>query len=69
MTRSKRRASAWRPSAGPIRACAPHLVELQLKPAINIKARFGLVTIANKAEALFLPEIRKLINTVMRAGR
>lgn len=51
-----------------IRACAPHLVELQLKPAINIKARFGLVTIANKAEALFLPEIRKLMNTVMRAG-
>lgn len=49
-----------------IRACAPHLVELQLKPAINIKARFGLVTIANKAEALFLPEIRKLMLAAMR---
>ena len=52
-----------------IRACAPHLVELQLKPAINVKARFGLVTIANKAEAIFLPEIRKLLNDVMRAEK
>jgi DNA-binding transcriptional LysR family regulator len=48
-----------------IRACAPHLVELTLKPSINIKARFGLVTIANKAEAIFLPEIRRLIDEVM----
>jgi hypothetical protein len=40
-------------------------VELTLKPSINIKARFGLVTIANKAEAIFLPEIRRLIDEVM----
>jgi hypothetical protein len=40
-------------------------VELQVRPAINIKARFGLVTIANRAEAIFLPEIRALMNEVM----
>jgi len=49
-----------------IRACAPHLVEIALQPPLKAKARFGLVTIANKAEALFLPELRKLMDAVMR---
>lgn len=48
-----------------IRACAPHLVELPLQPPLRAQARFGLVTIANKAEALFLPEIRRLMDAVM----
>ena len=48
-----------------IRASAPDLVELPIQPALRIKARFGLVTVANKAEALFLPEIRKLMRFVM----
>lgn len=49
-----------------IRACAPELVEIKLHPPLKVKARFGLVTIANKAEALYLPEIRKLMATVLR---
>ncbi|WP_300553577.1 LysR family transcriptional regulator [Limnohabitans sp. Rim8] len=48
-----------------IRASAPDFVELPIQPAPRIKARFGLVTVANKAEALFLPEIRQLMRTVM----
>lgn len=48
-----------------IRACAPHLVELPVQPPLKAKARFGLVTIANKAEALFLPEVRSLMAEVM----
>jgi hypothetical protein len=48
-----------------IRACAPHLVEVQLTPPLKTKARFGLVTIANKAEAIFLPELQRLMVAVM----
>lgn len=48
-----------------IRASAPNLIELPIQPALKIKARFGLVTVANKAEALFLPEIKKNNASVM----
>lgn len=48
-----------------IRASAPDFVELPIQPALRIKARFGLVTVANKAEAIFLPEIRQLMRVVM----
>lgn len=44
-----------------IRACGPRLTELQVHPPLKANARFGLVTIANKAQALYLPEIRKLM--------
>jgi DNA-binding transcriptional LysR family regulator len=44
-----------------IRGSAPHLVEVKLSPLLNDHARFGLVTLANKAEALYLNEIRKLM--------
>ncbi|NDB43535.1 MAG: LysR family transcriptional regulator [Betaproteobacteria bacterium] len=44
-----------------IRDSAPHLVEVQLVPQLNDHAKFGLVTLANKAEALYLNEIRKLM--------
>lgn len=49
-----------------IRACAPGLVEIALQPPLKAKARFGLVTIANKAEAMVLPEIRRLMTEVLR---
>jgi DNA-binding transcriptional LysR family regulator len=44
-----------------IRASAPELVEVKVTPPLNDHARFGLVTLANKAEALYLPEIRQLM--------
>lgn len=44
-----------------IRACAPELMEIAVTPALSDKARFGLVTLANKAEPLYLPEIRKVM--------
>jgi DNA-binding transcriptional LysR family regulator len=49
-----------------IRASAPHLVELPVHPPLKMKARFGLITIANKSEPLFLPVIRKLMREAMR---
>lgn len=49
-----------------IRACAPDLVEVQLHPPLKTKARFGLVTIANKAEAIFVPELQKLMSEVLQ---
>lgn len=49
-----------------IRACAPEMVEVQMEIPLKTKARFGLVTIASKSEPLFLPEIHKLMDTVMR---
>ena len=47
-----------------IRDCAPNLVELKIHPPLKANARFGLVTLAQKAEALYLPEIRKLMAAV-----
>lgn len=44
-----------------IRAAAPDLVELPLKPALAAKARFGMVTLAGRAEAPALPIVRKLM--------
>ncbi len=44
-----------------VRACAPELVEINIYPALNAQARFGLVTLASKAQALYLPEVRKLM--------
>lgn len=49
-----------------IRASAPHLFELPVHPPLKTKARFGLITIANKSEPLFLPVIRKLMREAMR---
>ncbi len=49
-----------------IRASAPHLIELPVFPPLKTKARFGLITIANKSEPLFMPVVRKLMREVMR---
>lgn len=48
-----------------IRAAAPDLVELTLKPAMNAMARFGIVTLARRAEPHGLPLVRKLVATLM----
>jgi DNA-binding transcriptional LysR family regulator len=44
-----------------IRAAAPDLVELSLKPAMNATARFGIVTLARRAEPPALAIVRRLI--------
>lgn len=48
-----------------IRAAAPDLVELALKPALNATARFGVVTLARRAEPPALSILRKLVALLM----
>ena len=49
-----------------IRAAAPDLVELPLSPALNVNARFGLVTIAARTEMPLLPKVRALMGRVLK---
>jgi len=49
-----------------IRASAPDLVELPVSPALNAKARFGLVTIASRTEPPLLGKVRELMQEVMQ---
>lgn len=49
-----------------IRASAPDLVELAITPALNAKARFGLVTIASRTEPPLLGKVRALMHEVMK---
>jgi hypothetical protein len=44
-----------------IRRAAPELVELELAPRLDANARFGLVTLAGRAEAHLLPMPRELV--------
>lgn len=48
-----------------IRASAPDLMELSLKPAMTGKARFGLVTLAGRAEPPALSIVRELAQRVL----
>ncbi len=48
-----------------IRAAAPDLVELPLRPAMNATARFGIVTLARRAEPPGLPIVRRLVTELM----
>lgn len=48
-----------------IRAAAPDLVELPLKPALASTARFGLVTLAGRAEPPSLAILRELAERVL----
>lgn len=48
-----------------IRASAPELVELPVKPAIATKARFGLVTLAGRVEPPSLSILRELAEKVL----
>ena len=49
-----------------IRASAPDLVELPVSPALNAKARFGLVTIAARTEPPLLDKVRTLMRDILR---
>jgi hypothetical protein len=49
-----------------IRAAAPDLVEVTLRPAMNTTARFGIVTLARRAEPPALPIVRKLVTELMK---
>ncbi|HMS27689.1 MAG TPA: LysR family transcriptional regulator [Burkholderiaceae bacterium] len=49
-----------------IRASAPDLVELNIAPALNTKARFGLVTLASRTEPLLLSKVRTLMHTILK---
>ncbi|MCW5666444.1 MAG: LysR family transcriptional regulator [Piscinibacter sp.] len=44
-----------------IRAAAPGLVELTLRPALDATARFGLVTLARRSEPPGLADVRRLM--------
>jgi len=49
-----------------IRAAAPTLVELTLRPALEATARLGLVTLARRTEAPLLPIVRELMKERLR---
>jgi DNA-binding transcriptional LysR family regulator len=49
-----------------IRAAAPDLAELVIKPVMSATARFGIVTLAGRAEPPALPIVRKLVTELMR---
>ena len=49
-----------------IRAAAPDLVELALKPTMAATARFGIVTLVRRAEPAALPIFRELVTELMR---
>lgn len=51
-----------------IRAAAPDLVELKMKPAMEGVARFGLVTLRRRTEAPALPILRELMQALLRDG-
>ncbi len=49
-----------------IRASAPDLVELPVAPALDAKARFGLVTIAARTEPPLLGKVRVLMRDILK---
>ena len=49
-----------------IRTSAPDLIELPATPALNTKARFGLVTMASRSNSPMLPKVRDLMRAVLR---
>lgn len=49
-----------------IRASAPDLVELPVSPPLNVKARFGLVTIASRTEPPLLDKVRALMHKILK---
>jgi DNA-binding transcriptional LysR family regulator len=53
-----------------IRAAAPDLIELKLRPELNATARFGLVTLARRTEPPALAAVRELMRQQLHdAGR
>ncbi|MCX7902314.1 MAG: hypothetical protein N2483_08545 [Burkholderiaceae bacterium] len=49
-----------------IRAAAPELVELPMRPALEANARFGLVTLAGRTEAPAMPIVRQIMQRLLR---
>jgi DNA-binding transcriptional LysR family regulator len=49
-----------------IRASAPDLLEIDLSPALNANARFGLITMASRTEPPLLGKVRTLMREVMK---
>lgn len=49
-----------------IRAAAPELVELTLRPALDATARFGLVTLARRTEPPGLEAVRQLMGQLLK---
>lgn len=49
-----------------VRALAPDLAELPLRPALDATARYALVTLARRAEAPALPLVRRMIGELLR---
>jgi hypothetical protein len=49
-----------------IRASAPDLVEIPVSPPLNVKARFGLVTIVSRTVPPFLDKVRALMHDILR---
>ncbi|MDP4299700.1 LysR family transcriptional regulator [Leptothrix discophora] len=49
-----------------IRKAAPDLVELTVSPPLAASARFGLVTLAGRAEAPGLPIVRRVMDELLR---
>jgi DNA-binding transcriptional LysR family regulator len=49
-----------------VRAAAPELVELKLRPKLDTNARFGLVTLARRTEHPALVAVRALMLTLLR---
>jgi DNA-binding transcriptional LysR family regulator len=48
-----------------VRACAPDLHELSLRPALNISARFALVTLPGRSEPPLLQVLRTLLRRTL----
>lgn len=49
-----------------VRHAAPHLVELQVEPALNASARFALVTLSGRSEPPLLDEVRQQAATLLQ---
>jgi DNA-binding transcriptional LysR family regulator len=51
-----------------IRAAAPGLIELSLRPELDTSARFGLVTLARRTDPAALAVVRSLMPQLLRDG-
>ena len=51
-----------------IRAAAPELIELKLRPELDATARFGLVTLARRTEPPALAAVRELMHQLLHDG-
>ena len=49
-----------------IRAAAPDLVELPIKPVLNLTARFALVTLQRRTEAPWLQILRRTMDALLK---